>query len=219
MCGWWRRRSRDTRKALCSAICGSALLSSTRPQHHYRGGLDRAESYQILMSNDCRPKRLSVHASLRVDELGTHYRRAIDPGARSHWQVVGRLAPGLPSAHVAAVTGDAVNGIRLMVRRYHQQGPAGRDDRRHRNPGARGLLSAARRTALATALLPPPPDGGVWTGPKAAAWRAATLGRRVYAQRGGEALRRRGWTSKVPRPRQTKADPLAHAACKKPSRP
>src|SRR5688572_30517493 len=100
------------------------------------------------MYNDCMPKRLSVHAYLRVNELETHYRRAKDPVVRSHWQVVWLLTQGLPSAQVAAVTGYTVNWIRIMVRRYNQQGPAGLDDRRHRNPGARGLLSSAQRTAL-----------------------------------------------------------------------
>jgi transposase len=176
-------------------------------------------SYQILVYNDCMPKRLSIRAHLAVNELATHYRRAKDPVARSHWQVIWLLAQELTSAQVAAVTGYTVNWIRSIVRRYNQQGPAGLEDRRHRNPGATGLLSTAQRAALAAALQRPPPDGGVWTGPKAAAWMTATLGRRVHAQRGWEALRRLGWTSKVPRPRHAKADPTAQAAFKKTSRP
>jgi transposase len=75
----------------------------------------------------------------------------------------------------------------------------------------------AQREALVAALAPPPPDGGVWTGPKAAAWMTATLGRHVHPQRGWEMLRRLGWTSKVPRPRHAKADPTAQMAFKKTS--
>jgi transposase len=59
---------------------------------------------------------------------------------------------------------------------------------------------------------------GVWTGPKAAAWMSATLGHAVHPQRGWEALRRLGWTSKGPRPRHAQADPAAQVACKKTSR-
>jgi hypothetical protein len=103
------------------------------------------------------PKRLSIPAHLRVDALATHYRRAKDPVARSHWQVIWQLAPGLPSAPVAAVTGDSGNWTRTMARRYNQQGRAGREGRRHRNPGATGLLSPAQRAALAAALTPPHP--------------------------------------------------------------
>jgi hypothetical protein len=55
------------------------------------------------------PKRLSIQAHLGVDALETPYRRAKDPVARSHWQVIWPLAQGLPSAQVAAVTGYSVN--------------------------------------------------------------------------------------------------------------
>jgi transposase len=164
------------------------------------------------------PKRLSIQAHLAVDELELQYRRAKDPAARSHWQIIWLLAQGLASAQVAVVTGYTVNWMRTLARRYNELGPAGLEDRRHRNPGATGLLSAAQRTSLATALEQPPPDGGAWTGPKAAAWMAAKLGRRVHPQRGWEMLRRLGWTSKVPRPRHAKADPAAQMAFKKTSR-
>jgi transposase len=171
------------------------------------------------MYNDCMPKRLSIPAHLVIDELEIRYRRAQDPVVRSHWQVIWLLAQGLPSAPVAAVTRYTVNWIRLIARRYNQQGPVGLEDRRHRNPGAAGLLFVAPRAALAAALEQPPPDGGGWTGPKAAAWMTAMLGRRVHPQRGWEMLRRLGWTAKVPRPRHVNADPTAQAAFKKPFRP
>jgi transposase len=171
------------------------------------------------MYNDATPKLLSIQTHLPLDELETRYRRAKDPVARSHWQTIWLLAQGWASAQVAAVTGYSVNWVRTIARRYNQLGPAGLEDHRHRNPGATGLLSAALRAALLTALEQPPPDGGVWTGPKAAAWMAATLGRRVHPQRGWETLRRVGWTSKVPRPRHARADPAAQAAFKKLFRP
>jgi transposase len=175
--------------------------------------------YQILIYNDYMPKRLSIQAHLSIDALETHDRRAKDPVARSHWQVIWLLAQGLPSAQVAAVTGYSVNWIRTIARRYNQPGRAGLGDRRHRNPGATGLLSMAQRAALAAALTHPPSDGGMWTGPKAAAWMSAMLRRAVHPQRGWEALRRLGWTSKVPRPRHAKTDPQAQAAFQKASRP
>jgi Winged helix-turn helix len=79
--------------------------------------------------------------------------------ARSHWQIIWLLAQELTSAQVAAVPGYTGNWIRTLARRYNQQGPAGGEDRRHRNPGAGGLLSAAQRAALAAALGQPPPAG------------------------------------------------------------
>jgi hypothetical protein len=59
--------------------------------------------------NDGMPKRHSIQAHLAVDELETRNRRAIDPVARSHWQVIWLLARRLPSAPVAAVTGCMVH--------------------------------------------------------------------------------------------------------------
>ncbi len=165
------------------------------------------------------PKRLAIQPHLTLGELERRYRTAKDPVTRSHWQMVWLLAQGLPSERVAAVTGYTANWVRTMAQRYNQHGPAGLGDRRHRNPGAVGLLSPAQRAALVTALEHPPPDGGRWTGPKVAAWMAAILSRPVHPQRGWEMLRRLGWTSKVPRPRHAKADPQAQAAFKKASQP
>jgi transposase len=165
------------------------------------------------------PKRLSIQAHISVDDLAMRYRGAGDPVARSHWQIIWLLAQGLASEQVAVVTGYTVNWIRTLGRRYHQRGPAGLGDHRHRNPGATGLLSAAQRAALAAALEQPPADGGVWTGPKVASWMATPLGRPVHPQRGWEMLRRLGRTPQVPRPRHVKADPAAQAASKKSSRP
>ena len=164
------------------------------------------------------PRQLSLQPHLALETLERRYRAARDPVARSHWQIIWLLARGMASAQVAAVTGYTINWVRTIAQRYNQHGPVGLEDRRHRNPGRGGLLTASQRAALAAALRQPPPEGGVWTGPKAAAWMAARLGRRVHPQRGWEMLRRLGWTSKVPRPRHVKADPTAQAAFKKTSR-
>ena len=129
------------------------------------------------------------------------------------------LAQGLPSDRVAAGPGYTANGVRTVAQRYNQHGPAGLGDRRHRNPGAAGLLSPAQQAELVQALDQRASDGGRWTGPKVAAWMAAILGRPVHPQRGWEMLRRLGWTAKVPRPRHAKADLQAQAAFNKASQP
>jgi transposase len=172
-------------------------------------------SYQILMYTMCMPKRLAISPHLSLDALERRYRTAREPIGRTHWQIIWLLARGHPSEQVAAVAGYTVNWVRRLAQRYNRHGPAGLGDRRQRNPGRTGLLSMAPREALVAALAPPPPDGGVWTGPKAAAWMTATLGRHVHPQRGWEMLRRLGWTSQVPRPRHAKAEPAAQVAFKK----
>jgi transposase len=55
-------------------------------------------------------------------------------------------------------------------------------------------------------LREPPPDGGLWTSPKVAAWMASELGlKRVAPQRGWEALKAIGWSVQKPRPRHPQA--------------
>jgi hypothetical protein len=51
-------------------------------------------------------------------------------------------------------------------------------------------------------LATPPSDGGLWTGPKVAAWMAGELGlAEVLPQRGWEALKAINWSVQKPRPR------------------
>jgi transposase len=176
-------------------------------------------SYQIRLYNGYMPKRLAIQPPLALDELERRYRTATDSVARRHWQMVWLLAQGQSAEQVAAVTGYPANWVRTIAQRDNQQGPTGLGDRRHRNPGAAGLLSTAQQAELARVLAHLSPDGGRWTGPKVAAWMAAPLGRPIHPHRGGERLRRLGWTPKVPRPRHAKADPRAQAAFKKASQP
>ena len=158
---------------------------------------------------------LIVPPHLPVAELGRRYRRARDPVARSHWQIVWLLARGEPTAEVCRATGYGANWVREVARRYREGGAGALGDRRHGNPGGAPLLAPAQREDLRAALAGPAPDGGLWTGRKVAAWMAARLGRPVAEQRGWEWLRRLGFTPQRPRPAETRADPDAQAAFKK----
>src|SRR3712207_9040669 len=84
-----------------------------------------------------------------------------------------------------------------------------------------GLLTPDLLAALAERVMAPPEDGGLWSGPKVAAWMAARLGlARVHPQRGWEALKRIGWSIQAPRPRHARAaTPEARAAFKGGSMP
>jgi len=158
---------------------------------------------------------LIVPSHLPVTEIERRYRRARDPVARSHWQIVWLLARGEPTAAACRATGYSPNWVREIARRYRERGPAGLGDRRHANPGAAPLLDPAGQAALRAALGGPAPDGGLWTGRKVAGWIAARLGRPVSPQRGWEHLRGLDFTPQRPRPREERADPAAQAAFKK----
>src|SRR3954453_144793 len=155
-------------------------------------------------------------ARLSPAELGQRYRAARSPVERSHLQIVRLLSRGRSEREVARVTGYGRRWVGEVARRYDEGGPDGLGDRRRRNVGARPLPGAEDEAALRAALSTPPADGGLWTGPKVAAWVAIRLGRKVWPQRGRDYLRKRGYSARVPRPRHAKAaGPEEQAAYKK----
>src|SRR5687768_14791598 len=78
--------------------------------------------------------------------------------------------------------------IAEIVRRYNAEGADGLGDQRARNTGARPLLGQEDEAALRDALAEPPAEGGLWTGPKVAAWMSQRLDRKVWPQRGWDYL-------------------------------
>lgn len=152
---------------------------------------------------------------LSTEELGRRYRAARDRVERRHLQVIWLLREGYGAGEVARVMGDSARWVAEIVRRHHAQGPEGLVDRRHGNAGAKPLLSETQQVALAEALQAPPPQGGLWSGPKVAAWIAAQTGRKIRPQRGWDYLLKLGFTLQRPRPRHAQADAAAQAAFKK----
>ena len=158
-------------------------------------------------------------AHLSPAELGQRYRAARSPVRRSHLQIVWLLSQGRSEREVAQVTGYGRRWIAEIMRRYNEEGLDGLGDRRRRNAGAKPLLGAEDEAALRAALAGPPSDGGLWTGPKVAAWMSARLGRRVWPQRGWDYLKKLGHSPQVPRPRHAKAASAEQQAAYKKSSP
>lgn len=164
------------------------------------------------------PKRLRLEEHLSTEELEDRYRKARDPVARSHYQIVWLLSSGKLTREVTEATGYSPEWIREISRRYNEGGAEGLGDRRHGNPGASPLLSPAEQRELSGALEGPPEDGGLWNSRKVAEWIEKKTGRRgLRAQRGWEYLRRLGHTPQVPRPSNARADPEEQEAFKKSS--
>src|SRR4051794_12426917 len=157
---------------------------------------------------------IPVAPHLTSEDLEQRYRGAMDPVARSQWQIVWLLAGGMPTAQVAQVTGYGVRWIQEIARRY-RAGPEAIGDRRHTNPGQAPLLDAIQQEQLRQALSGLAPDGGIWTGRWVAHWMSEMLGRPIHVQRGWEWMRRLGFTPQWPRPRETRADPEAQERFKK----
>lgn len=161
------------------------------------------------------PRRLAVTPHLGAEEVERRYRACRDPVERSHWHMVWLVAVGHRVPEVAVLTGYSVPWVRTIIGRYNADGPSGLVDRRHANPGQPPLLAPAQREELRGVLAAPPPDGGLWTGRKVAAWMAERLERPVGEVRGWEAIRALGFTPQRPRRRETRADAAAQQAFKK----
>ena len=91
---------------------------------------------------------------------------------------------------MAARSGYSTRQIRAITKRYNEGGLEALGDQRRRNGGRKSLLDAAGQAELVLALSRPPPDGGVWTGRKIAAWIACKTGQAVSAKRGWAHLAR-----------------------------
>ena len=161
------------------------------------------------------PRKIILKDRLSVVELEQRYRQATDPVARSHFHILWLRAQGQTTEQVAHVTGYSPHWIRTLVRRYNDAGPDAMGDQRHHNPGGQWLLSEEQKQQLDQTLQQPPEDGGLWTGPKVAAWMAKKTEKPVSAQRGWDYLRLLDYTPQLPRPRHHKADAEAQADFKK----
>src|SRR5215218_4464553 len=157
---------------------------------------------------------------LSVAELAARYRAARDATEARHYQAIWLLARGRAFLEVSEVLAFAPRWVEELAARYDALGPTALGDQRRRNGRAASLLTEAVLAALAERLRTPPEEGGLWSGPKVAAWMARHLGlERVHPQRGWEALRRIGWSPQAPRPRHARAaGPDEQAAFKRGSR-
>ena len=168
------------------------------------------------------PKTIKLEPHLSSEELGTLYREARDPVARSHYQIVWLIGQGRTTAEVMEVTGYCRDWVQKLARRCNRGGPDALGDRRHRNPGAteRALLDPGQREELAEALKEPPEDGGMWNSRKVGEWIERKTAKAVTnkKQRGWEYLKRLGNSPKVPRPHHAKVDKIAQGAFEKGSR-
>src|SRR5215218_6713370 len=159
--------------------------------------------------------RIAGHLS--VEELEARYRAARDVTEARHYQAIWLLAQGRTVLEVSEVLAFVPRWVEELAARYKASGPEALGDRRRRNGRAASLLTEGVLSALAARVRTPPEDGGVWSGPKVAAWMARHLGlATVHPQRGWEALKRIGWSIQAPRPRHPRAaTPAQREALKK----
>src|SRR3954471_2443241 len=134
-----------------------------------------------------------VAGHLSVAELGERFRAAADTRSARHVQAIWLLAKGHEVAEVASTTAFEVRWVEKLMARYNAGGPDALGDLRRRNGTRPTVLKPELLDRLRARLAEPPPDGGLWTSRKVAAWMAEELGLgSVAVQRGWGALRAGG---------------------------
>src|SRR3954467_7399220 len=141
-----------------------------------------------------------------VSALEQQYRSCTDVTAARHLQAIWLLAKGHQIAEVAAMVSYARRWVERLLARYNAEGLEALADLRRRNGTSPSVLKPDLLDKLKDRLREPPPDGGLWTSPKVAAWMAGELGvAAVLPQRGWEALKAINGSVQKPRPRHPAA--------------
>ncbi|WP_165423149.1 helix-turn-helix domain-containing protein [Ktedonosporobacter rubrisoli] len=161
---------------------------------------------------------MTVQADLTSQELHDHYRSATNSVERTHWHILWLMKEGHTPDEIASLLGYTARWVRTIVQRWNRAGEQGIVDHRLTLKGAPCLLSVEQQQELDHALDQPPADGGLWNGPKVAAWMAQRLGRPVDPRLGWEYLQRLGRSTCVLRPQHEQSDQGAQQALKKTAR-
>nr|WP_322815296.1 ATPase, T2SS/T4P/T4SS family [Chloroflexus sp.] len=82
---------------------------------------------------------MTVADHLTLNERWQRAKKAKDPGERTRVLAVYHAKQGITAKEVAKITLHSVRWVQRMVRRSNQKGPEALKDRRHQNPGQRGL--------------------------------------------------------------------------------
>ena len=131
---------------------------------------------------------MAAHLSAEELKERARARKGVDAKETRRWQALWLFAQGQSARQVSAATGLSVSWLAEIKRRYNAEGAASVADGHRRQPGgARPLLSAAQRLALAAAIEAPVParlGGGLWSGRKVALWIKAATGRTIRPPQG-----------------------------------
>jgi transposase len=129
--------------------------------------------------------RITLKDHLSAEQLKSRYLSCKDPKEARRWHALWLVSQGYAPQEAGRLTGLQGSWVRRIANNYNEKGPAGLIDGHRKNPGgARSRLSAEQLSQLRERLKSPPPHGGLWTGPKVAAWIEECTGRKTYPQLG-----------------------------------
>ncbi len=146
-------------------------------------------------------RRIELKAHLTPEELKRRYLACQKAQEKTRWRALYLISTGVMASEAARRVGRTSGWVTQLVSRYNQQGPDSIPRQAGETPaGRRPKLEASLAPELDSALRTRAPDGGLWTGPKVAAWIAQKSGQDVHHSTGWRALRRLGFSLQVPRP-------------------
>lgn len=152
------------------------------------------------------PRRVQVQGPLSIADLEEKYRSSTKAVEKERWRVVWLIKRGMTTKEVSDVTAYNVRRVRHIVARYNEHGDQAMIDKRCDNKGRPPRLGASLQAKLDQALSQPPPDGGLWSGPKVARWIEKHTENRAERQLGWDYLQRLGYSLQIPRRCHIKAD-------------
>ena len=159
--------------------------------------------------------RLKAH--LPLSEVCRLLHAEKDPIARTRLHAILLALQGKNRMEIAQALGYSTRGVSQVVQRWNEGGVEALKDRRHKNPGPKPKLTPEEQEKVLAALQAPPPDGGLWSGPKLRDWVERELGKRLSLSPIYRLLREMGFSLRVPRPQHKGADQEAQEGFKKTS--
>jgi transposase len=146
-------------------------------------------------------RRIELKAHLTTEELKRHYLACQKAQEKTRWRALYLISKGVRASEAARRVGRSSGWITQLVSRYNQHGSASIPRQTGQiSAGRPAKLSASLATELDKALRTSAPDGGLWTGPKVAAWIAQKSGQEVHHSTAWRALKRLGFSLQTPRP-------------------
>lgn len=161
-------------------------------------------------------KALIPAPHLSLPEVEMQYKKEKEAVVKTHWQIICLRLKGKRVEEIGETVGYTSGWVREIIRRYNRDGEKGLRDGRADNGGHRSLLDEEQRIHLLQTLKKETPaDGGLWTGPKVAAWIEEEIGRKIRLATGWDYLTRLGFSIRLPRPTHVRADKQAQERFKK----
>lgn len=149
---------------------------------------------------------IKLEPHLSSEELKERYRKCKNPKEARRWHALWLISEGASTAEAAKAVGFQSSWVRRFAGYYNSQGPEAILDGHKQNPGGgKKRLTDKQQEQLQKALEREPPGGGLWNGPKVAAWIEEKTGKKAHPQLGWVYLKHLAMSGQTPRRRHSNA--------------